>query len=279
MRDGPLVYCFSPGLHPERGSYAFSSSVGTEDVGRAQVLFLTLKGITRTAMISSTDASGQDGERGFLDTIKRPEYSKLQLIQPAHYNPSDLSVAAQLEQIKAAQPQFLVVQTTGTPLATVLKGMVQVGLDVPVITGYGNMTNAQMNDYAGFLPKELYFANGIWPYYSGRPKLAPAIEAAQKRMYDAYATAGSSPDVAATLAWDPMMIVVDALRKLGPAATPTQLRDYLENIKGYAGVNGIYDFGAVPQRGLAVENVEVTRWDPARKSWIVMSKPGILSGR
>ena len=30
-KDGPLLYCLSPGLHPEPGSYAFSSEPSTTD--------------------------------------------------------------------------------------------------------------------------------------------------------------------------------------------------------------------------------------------------------
>ena len=49
------------------------------------------------------------------------------------------------------------------------------------------------------------------------------------------------------------MIVVDALRHLAPNASAAQVRDYILQLKGYAGINGLYDFEAVPQRGLGVK--------------------------
>jgi len=45
------------------------------------------------------------------------------------------------------------------------------------------------------------------------------------------------------------------------------------NVQGYYGVNGAYDFKAVPQRGLSDENVVISRWDSSEKTWQVVSRP------
>ncbi len=69
------------------------------------------------------------------------------------------------------------------------------------------------------------------------------------------------------------MIVVHALRTLGPRATAPQVRGFLEQLTDFAGVNGIYDFVKVPQRGLDVSDAVVTRWSTQAKTWQVVSKP------
>jgi hypothetical protein len=51
------------------------------------------------------------------------------------------------------------------------------------------------------------------------------------------------------------------------------LRAALAQTKGYAGVNGVYDFTATPQRGLDVTDAVVTRWAPAKNIWEIVSKP------
>ena len=81
------------------------------------------------------------------------------------------------------------------------------------------------------------------------------------------------PDVAHTMVWDPMMIVVFALRALGPEAKPEAIRDYLVGTEGYFGVNGAYDFKKVPQRGLSDENVVISRWNKVANTWDVVSRP------
>ena len=68
-------------------------------------------------------------------------------------------------------------------------------------------------------------------------------------------------------------LVVEALKNLKPDATAEDLRAYLSNLKGFAGINGTYDFTAVPNRGLSESNVIVTRWDAVKKTWIAVSGP------
>ena len=82
------------------------------------------------------------------------------------------------------------------------------------------------------------------------------------------------PDAAATYAWDPALLVIKALRKLGPNATAEQLRAYLASQKEIYGVNGRYDFKAYPQRGLGDKNVYITEWDAAAGTWKPVSAPG-----
>lgn len=130
-----------------------------------------------------------------------------------------------------------------------------------------------MTQYASFLPKQLYIAAPEWVEHEGVITLDPAVEAAQKRFFDAFKAANEKPDIAATLAWDPVMIVIDALQHLGPNATAQQLRDYIGGLKSFAGINGIYDFSKVPQRGLDVQDAIVTLWSPTAQTWQLVSKP------
>ena len=74
--------------------------------------------------------------------------------------------------------------------------------------------------------------------------------------------------------WTKMtLLVVGALRKLKPEASAEDLRNYLHDLTGVAGINGFYDFKAVPNRGLGEQNVVVTRWDAAAQTWDVVSDP------
>ena len=273
MRNGPVQYCLSPGIHPPAGSYTFTASVSTFDLANALIRYFRLKGWTRIALMTSTDASGQDAERGLNQITALPENQDVTVVERAHFNPTDVSVAAQIENIKAAQPQALIAWSTGAPIGTILKAIAQAGLDVPVGTTDGNMTYAQMTQYAAFLPKQLYIPAAEWSTHGSAAKRDPAVVAAQERFDAAYKAAGITPDVAAALAWDPAMIVIDALRKLGPATTAAQLRDYIGHLKGYAGVNGIYDFTQTAQRGLDVSDAVVTLWDAEKKVWTPVSQP------
>jgi branched-chain amino acid transport system substrate-binding protein len=85
---------------------------------------------------------------------------------------------------------------------------------------------------------------------------------------------GAKPDMVSIAAWDPSLLVASALRKLGPGVTAAQLRDYMDNLRGWVGVNGPYDFRAMPQRGLTENSLLIVRWDPTRNAAVAVSKFG-----
>lgn len=273
MKNGPVMYCLSPGIHPPKGSYVFTSSTSTYDLAKALMRYFRLKGWTNIAVMTSSDASGQDAERGLNEAAAMPENKSIKIVARAHFNITDVSVAAQIENVKAANPQAFIAWSTGAPIATIFKGIVQAGLDVPTATTDGNMTYAQMKNYHDFLPKQLYIATGLWAAY-GYEKLDPRLEKKIKEFYDQYAAIGQKPDLPASIGWNSGLIVVDALKKLGPKATAAHLRDYLAGLKNYPGVDGMLDFPASPQRGLGLHDVVVTRWEPAKNTWVAVSKPG-----
>ncbi len=272
---GPVDYCFSPGIHPPEGSYAFTSSTSTLDLAKALVRYMRLRGWTKLALVTSTDATGQDADRAFADVLADPENKDVRLVAHAHFNTTDVSVAAQMEQIRAVNAQAVIAWSTGSPVGTVLRGLTQAGIDLPVGTTGGNMTYAQMKLLADYLPREFYFPSAEWPVGAdAQVKLDPRVVAKQKEYYTAFAAAGVKPDEGSVLGWDPATLAIDALRALPDGADATQLRDYLLHQRSLPGVNGVYDFVRTPQRGLSIDDTVVTRWDKASAGWSLVSEPG-----
>jgi len=272
MRRGPVMYCFSPGIYPAAGGYVFSSSNATHDLMAAQLRYFRGRGWTKIAVITSTDASGLDAAKQLREIAGQPENKEVSIVGETTFNPSDVSAAAQIQRLKAAEPQAVIAWSTGAAIGTVLKGILDAGLDVPVATTNGNMTYAQMRQYADILPKQLYIPSSEWPQDKALAGAPPEVAQAKQQFFAAFDGA-DPPDSAATFAWDPASLVVAALNKLGPTATADQLRDYLAKLTGFAGVDGVYDFPKNPQRGLDDSSVVVTRWDPAAKAWRVVSQP------
>ncbi len=274
VRNGPVQFCFSPAIHPVAGSFVFTAGVSSTDTYNVILRYFRQRGLTRLAYIVSTDASGQDAEKAVEEALRLPENSGLAMKVRAHFNPADLSVSAQMAAIADAAPQALLVLTSGTPSGTAFKGLVQAGIDVPTATPYSNMTFAQMDQYAAFLPRQLYFPSGQWPQSGGQSDDEPAVARAKEEFYAAYEQDGHRPDVGATLAWDPAAIVIAALRVVGPDATPAALRAQIAGMAGFAGLNGLYDFRKNPQRGLDESDVVMARWDRGAHDWVVVSRPG-----
>ncbi len=275
IANGPLEYCLTPSIHPAPGSFQFSAMYSSDDILGVSMRYLRERGLKKVAVLNGTDASGQDADQILQRLIKLPEYTNagVAFVAYEHYGLSDLSVSAQLSRIKAAGAQAMIAFTTGTAIATVLHGIQDVGLDIPLVTSPGNMSYAQMESYKAFMPKELLFA--------GPPALVPEqitdpdVKRAVASFTAAFKAAGGQrPDLLAAVAWDPMGLLVAALQKRGIDATPAQLRAELSANRDAAGVLGRYNFVAVPQRGVSSNWVIMERWDPDKASWIAVSKPG-----
>jgi branched-chain amino acid transport system substrate-binding protein len=271
-KSGPVEYCFSPSVTPPSGGFAYSASVATHDDLIAILRFFREKGWTRVALMTTTDASGQQAEQYFDEALTRPENKALRQVAREHFNPADLSVTAQAERIKAANPQAMVGWTAGTATGTLLRGLHDAAIDVPIVAGNGNMIHAQLQQYESFLPAQLYFAGRR--ALVADPSVPANIRRAQQAYFDAFKAAGTKPNIANTLSWDPALIVIDAFREKGLNATAAQINDYIQHLSRWTGINGTYDFRSGSQRGVGIDAVVMDRWDPAAKEFVVVSKPG-----
>jgi len=268
LKEGPAMWCFTPGPRPPVGGYVYAFGADTSHTSSVALRYLKAKGITRIGMISSTDASGQDGDKNVDIAVAR---ENVQLVDREHFNPTDITVTAQMAKIKAANPQAIIVWTTGTPFGTVLRAIQELGIEMPVVSTSGNITYGQMKQYKQFLPKDLWFPGAAF--------LDPArledkgVIAVVKTFIDGIAAQGGKPDWGSNDCYDGARLFVEALKKYGPNATATQVRDYVAGVKNWPGINGRYDFVKEPQRGLGDESVMMVRWNTTSESWTALSKP------
>jgi branched-chain amino acid transport system substrate-binding protein len=273
IKTGPVHFCSSNGIHPPPGSFMFNAAMWSSAMIEADLRYFRERGFSRIGLLTATDATGQDAERSIDEALSAPENHTLKIVAREHFNPTDLSVDAQMARLKAASPDMLILWTTGTSFGTLLRGSQALGLsDLPTLTTAGNLTFVQMKQYASLLPAQLYFA--------GLPALAPEVvtdrqtKAAVADYQAAMKSANLPLDYSTAAMWDPGALIVAALRKLGPNVTSEQIRSYFASLRGYSGAMGFYDFQAFPQRGLDANNVIVVRWDAAKQRWDAVSRLG-----
>lgn len=272
-KDGPLIYCLSPTLHPAPGSFLFTSGVDTHEADRATVTYARLRGWKRIALITTTDATGIDAVRAFKEAMQDPANKDVRFVATETFDPHDISVTAQITHIAVAKPDVIFAWGTGAPIATVFRGLVQAGLTQPVATSFAHLSYAEMHAFAGFLPKRLYIAAAMGAEPPGALHLAPKVAAAAKELWAALGKVGKKPDTGALTAWDPPFILADAVSAVGSGATAAQLRQHIATLKGFAGINGLYDFEKHPQRGVGIENIVLYRWNADKTLWQVVSGP------
>lgn len=272
VKTGPVAYCLSPGVHPDPGSFMFSTSFSTVDLVAVMIRYMRERGYKRIALITTTDASGQDGEKSIDAALADPANKELTLVAREHFAPADLSVAAQVARIKASTPQAVIGWASAAPFGTFLRNAHESGLEVPVFTTPANQTYEQMAQYADFMPHDLLFCSG--PFSAPDQIADRTMRTAVRGLYDSLARLQARPGFPAQTDWDPALILVDAYRKLGFDATAEQIRAYIAGLRGWIGENGRYDFVATPQRGLDGSSTVIVRWDPGKGTWVAQSKLG-----
>jgi branched-chain amino acid transport system substrate-binding protein len=273
--NGPVIYDLSPGDHPTVGSSVYSASNSTTNQTLAFTNFAKAKGWSKVAAITSTDSSGQDGWEN-ISKAAGASGGAVSVVNHQTFDPTAVSVTTQLAKIKASNPQAIFIWTTGTPLTTVLQGMQQLGMsDIPVMTSNGNESFKQMQGLGSAMPAQLYFP-------SSQFRLSPGTLTGQAKtvvdQFNATMKAGGQavPDEGNALAWDPALLIINALKKLGIGATAQQIQQYISGQANYQGIAGTYNFASKAQadnRGLTIKSVYVTQWNKAKQDWVQASGP------
>lgn len=258
-QSGPVLYCLANGGQPIMGGYEFLTLMSYDSQFAVAVRYFRARGLHRLATIFSTDAGGQDAERALHAVLALPENKSIELVAQQHFSPADASAAAQMAVIKGANPDALVAWATGGTAGTLFRGAHDLGLDLPTLTSPGNLTGAFLKQYAAVLPPELILP--AVPYYASNAPTDPATKEEVATLTTELARSGTQPDMLTISAWDPAMLLVDAIKKLGPDVTASALHAYLVKLQGWVGADGRYDFVANPQRGVGGNNVVMVRWD------------------
>jgi ABC-type branched-subunit amino acid transport system substrate-binding protein len=109
---------------------------------------------------------------------------------------------------------------------------------------------------------------------SPNPPVGKDFKNAITSYYSAFRATGIEPEVSYSLAWDASRIILDAYKKYGADATADQIKSYIENLRGWTGADGTYDFSAGSRNGLDSMAMMVFRWEPEKAAFIPVSKPG-----
>ena len=270
--NGPVDYCFTPGFSPKPNSYVFSASASLDKILPAQVRFARGHDWKRIANVSVTTATGQAADFYLRYAMTLPENRNMSLVFSEAFNPSDISVSALVARVKAADPQVIITPASGPAFGTLLRALNDAGIHLPVLTSAANEQPELMRQFAGFMPADTYF-NGML-YYARDAIAKGPLRDQIDTFYAAFKAVGAAPTPDSGQAWDPALIVLSGLRKLGPNATAAQLRDYIATLHGFAGSSGFYDFRSNDGHGLASDAVIFVRWDPKKGDFVNASRRG-----
>jgi branched-chain amino acid transport system substrate-binding protein len=210
-------------------------SVGPGDViGAQHVIDYAVKelGAKRIALLYGSDAYGMLAYK--VITGELPKYPGVSLVAEERFEPSDTNMVPQLTRVKSANPDLMILYTTGGAGAVIAKNYKQLGMTTQVL-GSNALTMPDFMKIAGKIADE-----SSWIFMS-QPmmiveKMAPddpfrkgVYEPVKKMMQAKYGPAKQVTLFHGSF-WDGIAGATEAM-KMAPTIDRTSIRDALEKVK------------------------------------------------
>lgn len=258
--SGPVIYDLTPVNPAPPNSYIFSSGISYKLDLEAILNQLRSKGLTKLAFLNTTDVSGASGWPVMQSLLAQSANSAFHVVSHQTYDPTAVSVTTQMSVIKAANPQALIIWTTGAPLGSALHAQNQLGMSsLPVYTSAGNAVTGEMQHLSSVLPTNIYFPTG--PLYFPPSTLSGTLSKVVSDFQSMVSKSGGTPNDGWGLAYAPALILISALQHLGVTATAAQLKGFLEKQSNFANIYGNYNLSDTNHNGITLNGVYMTKWN------------------
>jgi branched-chain amino acid transport system substrate-binding protein len=208
-------------------------------------------GVKRIGFLSSNTGFGKGGKE---QVEKLAPLHGIEIAVSEVYDKAATDLTAEVTKLKAAHVQAILNWSIEPAQSIVIKNARQLGLAVPIFQSHG-FANIQYAKAAGAAAEGVMFPASRIVVADALPEKHPqkAVVAAYKKGYEArfeedVSTFGGH-------AWDALMILVRAVREVG--LDREKVRAAIENMKGFVGTAGVFNFSPADHNGLALEAFEM----------------------
>ncbi len=204
------------------------------------------KGIRKIAIVSSNDGFGSAGKKQLEDLAKQ---EGLEILANEVYDKQATDLTDILTKVKGTAGVQAVVNWSIVPAQSIVaKNMKQIGLDVPLFQshGFGNRKYVQQ---AGVAAEGILFPASRLLIVDDLPKSHPQKKVLAAYKHDYETTYKEDVSTFGGHAYDALMVVVEGLKRAG-APERDKVRDAIENLKGFVGTAGIFNYSAADHTGL-----------------------------
>lgn len=232
------------------------------DFSAVEAIYIHMKknNITKVGILTISTGFGDSGRKALQDMA--PKYG-ITILSDERYGPKDSDMTTQLAKIKAtAGVQAVINWSVGPGQVIVTRNWNALKMGIPLYQshGWGSKKNIEL---AGKASEGVIAPLGrivVWDKLSDKH---PQKTLLKKYALDYEAKFKSDPGTFGGHAYDSLMMVVEALKKVGP--DKKKIRDYIEdNIKNWPGTAGIFNMSPKDHCGLdkdAFEMVTVKNGD------------------
>ena len=255
QNETPLISCAASYkiVHCEETGkpYKWVFKTPQTDTMAVEAIYTQLKkrGLNKIAIMSVTSGFGASG-RGELIKLA-PKYG-MTIIADEKYGPKDTDMTAQLTKVKGLAPQAIVNWSVGPTQVVVLRNVRDLGMtSIPFYQshGFGSRKNIEL---AAGAAEGVFCPLGACNIAELLPNNHPQKKVTMKYHKGYMAKYNEPLSSFGGHAWDALNMVAQALSSVGD--DKAKIRDYLENnIKGFVGQHGIFNFSPDDHNGLTKE--------------------------
>jgi branched-chain amino acid transport system substrate-binding protein len=240
--------------------WVFKVAQSNEHTAPWQVKYAKAKGLTKIANVYVNDAYGEDGASAIRQTAKD---EGLEIVLEETFASGDKDMTAQITKIKASGAQAVLVTAILPEAAIFTKQYRELGLTLPLIHNSGIGTQSFIDLSGAANAEGVIFPIGKLVATDALPDSDPQKPVLKQFVTDFKASAGKEPSQFAAHAWDCFQIVLQVLKTLPDGLSleeqRSRLRDGIENLKGFVGADGVFNFSAQDHVGLSMNDVVLVR--------------------
>jgi branched-chain amino acid transport system substrate-binding protein len=224
------------------------------DVSAVEAIYGHMKknSISKIGIITISTGFGDAGRKALLEMA--PKFG-MTIVADEKYGPKDSDMTTQLTKIKAAGAQAVINWSVGPGQVVVTKNWNALKMGIPLYQshGWGSKKNIEL---AGKAAEGVIAPLGRLVVWEKLPDKHPQKALLKKYTQDYEAKYKSEPGTFGGHAYDSIMMLVEAMKKVGP--DKKKIKDYIEtNIKKWPGTGGIFTMSPDDHCGLDKEAFEM----------------------
>jgi branched-chain amino acid transport system substrate-binding protein len=263
LLTGPPSITPSPYATAQGGEPIFSAAGNALDLDTTTLKFAVDRGYKRVAVLATTDTTGETA-------VKNVETANKEFgldIAVERMGPTDVDASAQLNRLLESDPEYIYVATSGAAAGVALKGLKQLGADLPTALIWSNTTNGFLKAAEPVFPSETLYA--IAPAWL--PETLDDEDRAQQvtEFQEAFEErAGAPVSFVVQGAYDAFQLIAVALKEAG--GEKDALMEYLQGLEDFQGLNWKLSYSEDNHIGAAEDNYTMMTysggtWSEAKK--------------
>ncbi len=227
--------------------------VAPKDSYAAEMIFRQMRkmGVKRVGLLSSNTGFGKAGKE---QVEKLAPGAGIEIAASEVYDKAATDLTAEVTKLKAANVEAILNWSIEPAQSIVIKNARQIGMKVPIFQSHG-FANVQYAKAAGaaaegvmFPASRIVVAESLAASDEQKPVVAAYKQGYESRYKEDVSTFGGH-------AHDALGILVRAVQEAG--LDREKVRSAVENMKGYVGTAGVFNFSPTDHNGLAIDAFEM----------------------